>query len=74
MRRVRRELRKAGIVPPESVQKVVLQRSDIELTQPAENGNARDTSVDRALDAQVGRARQQEDGSDLLRPQPTAPE
>ena len=66
MRRVRRRLREAGIVPPESVQKVVLQRNDVELVQEAENGHARDTSVDRALDAQVGRARQQEDGGDLL--------
>lgn len=66
MRQVRKALRKAGIVPPEVVQKVVLQRVEAELPHAAEPSQARDTSVDRELDAQVGRARQLEDGGDLL--------
>ena len=70
MRRVRSSLRAADILPPESVQKVVLLRSEADPARTAENGHARDTSVDHALDAQVGHARLQEDGSDLLRPQP----
>ena len=70
MRRVRRELREAGFVPPEHVQKVILQRGEADFPQAQENGHARDTSVDRALDAQVGNARRLEDGGDLLRPPP----
>lgn len=72
MRRVRRSLREAGIVPPETVQKVVLLRNDVDAAQAAETERPRDTSVDRTLDAQVGQARLQEDSSDLLHPQPPA--
>lgn len=73
MRRVRRKLREAGCAPPEHVQKVILQRGEAGPAQPVENGHARDTSVDRALDAQVGNARRLEDGGDLLQPAPPAP-
>ena len=73
MRQVRKQFRNAGIVPPESVQRVVLQRSEDDAPHANESSQARDTSVDRALDAQVGRARELEDGGDLLRPQPPAP-
>lgn len=72
MRRVRSSLREAGMLPPETVQKVVLLRSDVDAAHAAETEQPRDTSVDHTLDAQVGHARQQEDGSDLLRPQPPA--
>ncbi|GHB96376.1 mechanosensitive ion channel family protein [Thermomonas carbonis] len=70
MRQVRNALRKIGIVPPESVQKVVLQRGETDEPHAHETARARDTSVDRALDAQVGNARRLEDGGDLLQPQP----
>lgn len=66
MRRVRKTLRAAGILPPDVVQKVMLLRDTGEETHVAETGLSRDTSVDRALDAQVGRAREIEDGKDLL--------
>ena len=72
MRRVRSSLRAANILPPETVQKVVVLRSEADPAHAAENGHARDTSVDHTLDAQVGHARVQEDGSDLLHPQPPA--
>jgi small conductance mechanosensitive channel len=72
MRRVRRSLREGGMLPPESVQKVVLLRSEGDPAQAAESERPRDTSVDRTLDAQVGHARLQEDGGDLLHPQPPA--
>ena len=73
MRQVRKSLRRAGIVPPEAVQKVVLQRGADEVEHANEPARPRDTSVDRALDAQVGRARQLEDGGDLLEPLPATP-
>ncbi len=66
MRRVRKELRDAGIMPPESVQKVVVLRADSEASPVRESDAPRDTSVDHALDAQVGQARRQQDGGDLL--------
>lgn len=73
MRNVRKALRSAGIVPPEAVQKVVLQRGQDEPPHAHEPGESRDTSVNHDLDAQVGHARQLEDGSDLLHPpQPPA--
>jgi small-conductance mechanosensitive channel len=68
MRRVRKALRQAGIMPPEAVQKVVLLRSESGPEVGAEHEAPRDTSVDHALDAQVGQARHQEDGGDLLTP------
>ena len=73
MRQVRKTLRNAGIVPPEAVQKVFLQRGEADEPHAHETARPRDTSVDHTLDAQVGHARQQEDGSDLLHPQPPAP-
>ena len=66
MRRVRKALRDAGITPPESVQKVVLLRADSAATDIHEHDAPRDTSVDHGLDAQVGQARHDEDGGDLL--------
>lgn len=72
MRQVRKHLRKAGIVPPETVQRVVLQRNEEDAAHANESSQPRDTSVDRALDAQVGQARRLEDGGDLLQPPPPA--
>ncbi len=73
MRRVRKSLREAGILPPDPVQKVMLFREPGEDEHPPETGLARDTSVDHALDAQVGKAREIEDGTDLLNtPEPAA--
>ncbi|MES2858590.1 MAG: mechanosensitive ion channel family protein [Pseudomonadota bacterium] len=66
MRQVRKALREAGITPPESVQKVVLLRTDGSVNEVHETDLPRDTSVDHGLDAQVGQARHQEDGGDLL--------
>ena len=67
MRRVRKTLREAGILPPDPVQKVMLYRdAGGEDAHAPETGLARDTSVDHALDAQVGQARIIEDGKDLL--------
>ncbi len=68
MRRVRKALRDAAIMPPEAVQKVVLLRADTDARDADESDAPRDTSVDHALDAQVGQARRQEDGGDLLVP------
>ncbi len=68
MRRVRRALRYAGIPTSEARSRVVLVRSDAPSELPVESGRIRDTSVDRSLDAQVGRARQNEDGGNLLDP------
>jgi len=66
MRRVRKTLREADILPPDPVQKVMLLRDAGEETHAPETSLARDTSVDHALDAQVGEAREIEDGKDLL--------
>ena len=73
MRRVRKTLRAAGILPPDVVQKVKLLRDAGEEPHVAETGLSRDTSVDRALDAQVGKAREIEDGKDLLDTPPSTP-
>ncbi len=72
MRQVRKALHEAGITPPESVQKVILLRADTGADDAHESESPRDTSVDHGLDAQVGRARHEEGGSDLLT-QPTRP-
>lgn len=72
MRRVRRTLRQAGITLPEARSQVVLVRSDSPNELPADHGIARDTSVDHALDAQIGRAQRSEDGGNLLNPPPPA--
>ena len=58
----------AGIVAPESVSKVVLVRTEVDAGHAHEPETARDTSVDRTLDAQVGDARHREDAGngDLL--------
>ncbi|RZA18699.1 MAG: mechanosensitive ion channel family protein [Lysobacteraceae bacterium] len=74
MRRVRKALRQAGIVPPETVQKVILVRSEGDDQHAHESDVERDTSVDHTLDAQVGHARHQEDGSDLLNAPPPPPQ
>lgn len=68
MRRVRKVLNEAGINPPEPVQKVVVLRADSGADNVHESEASRDTSVDHALDDQVGQARHQEDGGDLLAP------
>ena len=73
MRRVRKTLRAAGILPPDVVQKVMLLRDSGEEAHAPETSLSRDTSVDRALDAQVGRAREIEDGKDLLDTPPSTP-
>jgi len=73
MRRVRKTLRAAEIVPPDAVQKVMLLRDAGEQAPAPETTASRDTSVDRALDAQVGRAREVEDGADLLDSAPPKP-
>jgi hypothetical protein len=74
MRRVRKTLFEAGILPPDPVQKVMLMReSGTRDTHAPETGLARDTSVDHALDAQVGKARAIEDGEDLLDTPPPSP-
>jgi len=69
MRRVRKAFREAGIAPPETVSKVVLVRTETDAGHAHETEVPRDTSVDRALDAQVGQARRIEDGGDLLNAQ-----
>ena len=66
MRHLRRALRQAGISSPETVQRVQLMRSDGENPPLPENGHARDTSVDHALDQQLGHAQQQEGDRNLL--------
>ncbi len=73
MRRVRKALREAGITPPETVSKVVLVRTEVDAGHAHESEAPRDTSVDRALDAQVGHARAVEDGGDLLNAAPPSP-
>jgi small-conductance mechanosensitive channel len=73
MRRVRRTLREADMLPPDPVQKVMLLRESAEPPQAPETELSRDTSVDRTLDAQVGKARAIEDGKDLLDTPPTTP-
>ncbi|HSD18273.1 MAG TPA: mechanosensitive ion channel domain-containing protein [Thermomonas sp.] len=72
MRRVRSALRQRDMLPPDTVQKVVLLRSGVDPVHAAEPEHPRDTSVDHTLDAQVGHARRQEDDGDLLYPQPPA--
>jgi small-conductance mechanosensitive channel len=72
MRRVRKTLFEAGILPPDPVQKVMLMReAGAPDVHAPETGLARDTSVDHALDAQVGKARKVEEGKDLLDTPPT---
>ena len=66
MRRVRAALWNAGIPPPQQVRRVVLSRTPIEDAPPADPGQPRDTSVDRALDAQLRQAQREERGEDLL--------
>ncbi len=70
IRRVRRALRQIGIVPPEARSRVVLVRGEDLARIPGESGHTRDTSVDHAIDAQLGRARISEDGGNLLEPPP----
>jgi len=68
MRHVRKALAQAGIVAPEAVSRVVLVRTEVDTGHAHEPETARDTSVDHALDAQVGAARHREDAGngDLL--------
>ena len=73
MRRVRKTLREAGQLPPDPVQKVMLLREAVEQEHAQETSVSRDTSVDTALDAQVGEAREVEHGKDLLDAPPATP-
>jgi small-conductance mechanosensitive channel len=74
MRRVRKTLREAGQLPPDPVQKVMLLRdAGGEQEHAPETGLSRDTSVDRTIDAQLGQAREVEDGKDLLDAPPSPP-
>ncbi len=66
MRRVRKALHEAGIAPPDSVHRVVVLRGDSVAIDTHESDAPRDTSVDHTLDAQVGQARHEEGGGDLL--------
>lgn len=73
MRRVRRALRKTGIVPPEARSRVMLVRTETLAELPGDYGRSRDTSVDHALDDQIDRARLKEDGGNLLEATPPDP-
>ncbi len=72
MRLVRHELRSAGLTPPVGVQRILLSRGDeVDAKPESDTGKRRDTSVDRALDAQLRTAGDEaEDGADLLQPVP----
>ena len=75
MRLVRRRLREAGITPPDGVQKVAMIRADTGAAVEAaasESSHARDTSVDRTLDAQVSDATEG-DNANLLKPEGATP-
>ena len=73
MRHLRRSLWQAGITAPETVQRVQLLRNDGGNLPLPENGHTRDTSVDHALDLQLGQAQQQEGGNNLLDPHARTP-
>ncbi len=66
LRQVFRALRAAGMAPTENVQRIRLERDGIEPANAHEIEAERDTSVDHALDAQMGQARMEEKGADLL--------
>ena len=71
LRRVFQSLRSAGMAPAEHVQRVRLERgADASQLQAGDVEAERDTSVDHALDAQLGQARREESGSDLLKHAP----
>lgn len=67
-RRVLKALQMTGNAAGEPVQRIQLERSraDAQVTND-ESGADRDTSVDHALDAQLGKARREERGSDRLK-------
>lgn len=69
LRRAFKALRAAGMAPAEQIQRVRLERGDT-IIEPQvhthEVETERDTSVDHALEAQLGQARREESGSDLL--------
>lgn len=70
LRRVFKALRATGMVPAEQVQRIRLDRGD-DASPPhshaADTEAERDTSVDHALDAQLGQARREESSADLLK-------
>ena len=68
LRQVAKALHGVGMTATEPVQRIRLERSesDTEVGQE-ENGASRDTSVDHALDAQIGEARLEETAPDLLK-------
>ncbi|MDI1253572.1 mechanosensitive ion channel domain-containing protein [Thermomonas sp.] len=68
LRRVFKSLQAAGMAPAVQVQHVRLEHSDENATRHVhETETERDTSVDHALDAQLGQARSEESSSDLLK-------
>ncbi|MGV8922158.1 MAG: mechanosensitive ion channel family protein [Thermomonas sp.] len=69
LRRVMKALLITANAAGEPVQRIRLERGEAETQLPVdENGADRDTSVDHALDDQIGKARREETSSDLLKP------
>ncbi|MEO5629762.1 MAG: mechanosensitive ion channel family protein [Thermomonas sp.] len=66
LRQVFRALRAGGMAPTENVQRIRLERDSAEPERAHEIQAERDTSVDHALDVQMGQARLEEKGADLL--------
>lgn len=75
LRRVAKALRITGDAAGEPVQRIRLERGEaVPQTPDEQNGADRDTSVDHALDAQIGEARREETASDLLKDSTTSNE
>lgn len=72
IRAVRRTLWEAGIPPAEPSSRIVLVRAEGTADLPPDANLPRDTSVDHALDEQIGHARRCEEDADLLSPAPAA--
>ncbi|MEO6155927.1 MAG: mechanosensitive ion channel domain-containing protein [Thermomonas sp.] len=75
LRRVAKALQQGGYAAGEPVQRIRMEPNTPD-PQPPDNDNGadRDTSVDHALDAQLGQARREESSSDLLEDATSAPE
>ncbi len=68
LRRVMKALLLTGNAAGEPVQHIRIERGEVELKlRDDENGADRDTSVDHALDDQIGEARREETAGDLLK-------
>lgn len=68
LRRVMKALQITANAAGEPVQRIRIERSEDHTPLPVdENGADRDTSVDHALDAQIGQARREETSGDLLK-------